>query len=62
MRQRTRVIEPVVHKAQSFADADDWDVLQNIRMTPEERRRAARELRRRAYGNDCPDVRDATSR
>ena len=56
------MIEPVVHKAQSFADADDWDVLQNIRMTPEERRRAARELRRRAYGNDCPDVRNATSR
>jgi hypothetical protein len=56
------MIEPVVHKAQSFAEAEVWDILQNIRMTPEERRRVARELKRRAYGDNCPDVRDAARR
>lgn len=55
-------MEPVVHKAQSFAEAEEWDILQNIRMTPEERRRAAWELKRRAYGDNCLDVRDATKR
>ena len=53
------MIPRVVNKAHSFAEADEWDVMQHIRMTPDERRRVAKELRRRFYGDDCPDVRDA---
>jgi hypothetical protein len=56
------VIDRVVHVAHSYSEAEEWDILQNIRMTPEERRRAARELRRRVYGERCPDVRDAARR
>ena len=52
----------VVNKARSFAEADEWDVMQHIRMTPDERRRVAKELKRRFYGDDPPDVRDVTRR
>jgi len=52
------VIARVVNKAHSFAEAQEWDIQQNVRMTPEERQRVARELKRRAYGKKCPDVRD----
>ncbi len=52
------MIARVVNKAHSFAEAQEWDILQNIRMSPEERRDVARELKRRVYGENCPDVRD----
>lgn len=56
------MIERIAHTAHSFTEAEEWDVLQHIGMTPEERRRAARELRRRVYGDRRPDVRDAVRR
>jgi len=48
-----------VHKARSFAEAERHDREQQWRMTPDERLLAAAELRDRAYGKDCPDVREA---
>ena len=51
-------MKPIVHKATSFQDADAWDIEQHIKMTPEERRKVAKELRDRYYGKDAPDVRD----
>lgn len=56
------MIARVVNKARSFSEAQEWDIMQNVRMSPEERRGVARELRRRFYGDRCPDVRDATRR
>lgn len=56
------MIDRVVHTSHSYSEAEEWDLLQHIRMTPEERRRVARELRRRVYGERCPDVRDAVQR
>ena len=44
----------VVHKARSHAEAEEWDIAQQLQMTPDERRRAARELRRRFYGDAVP--------
>jgi hypothetical protein len=52
----------VIHKARSHAEAEEWDIAQQLRMTADERRRVARELRRRYYGDHCPDVREATRR
>jgi len=52
------MIKRVVHKAKNFQEAEEWDILQNIRMTPEERQAAAKELRIRFYGENVPDVRD----
>ncbi len=52
------MMKPIVHKATSFQDADAWDIAQHIKMTPEERQKAAKELRDRYYGKNAPDVRD----
>ena len=52
------MMKPIVHKATGFQDADAWDIAQHIQMTPEERQKAAKELRDRFYGKNAPDVRD----
>lgn len=48
-----------VHKSRSFEEAERHDREQQWRMTPDERFEAARVLRERVYGTDCPDVREA---
>ena len=48
----------VYHKSKSFQEAEEWDILQHILMTPEERQEVAAELRRRVYGQDTPDIRE----
>ena len=52
-----QVMERVVHKSLSFKDAAEWDVRQQLAMTPQERIRAARALRKRAYPGRIVDVR-----
>jgi len=49
-------MERVVHKAQGFKEAEEWDIEQQVSMTPEQRMRAAKELRDRFYPN-AKDVR-----
>jgi len=49
--------ERIVHKARDFRAAAEWDVVQQTRMTPRERRLAARELKVRVYGPNAKDVR-----
>ena len=50
-------MERVIHKAKSFKEADEWDIQQQIAMTPEQRLRAAKELRDRVYPANPKDVR-----
>jgi hypothetical protein len=50
-------MERVVHKAASHDDARRWDIEQQVSMTPEQRLRAARQLKDRAYPRDAKDVR-----
>lgn len=50
-------MERVVHKARSHAEARRWDIEQQVRMTVQERQRAARQLKERAYPADSKDVR-----
>jgi hypothetical protein len=47
----------VVHKSLSFAEAEEWDIRQHISLTPEQRQAIARELKRRRWGDNPPDVR-----
>ena len=54
---RIPAVERIVHKAYDFKSAAEWDIEQHVRMTPEERMRAARALRERAYPLDAKDVR-----
>ena len=50
-------MERVVHKASSHEEARRYDIEQHVSMSPEERMRAARELKDRAYPPDAKDVR-----
>ena len=40
-------VERIVHISRSFEEAEQWDIEQNLSMTPEERLAAARELAER---------------
>ena len=51
-------MERVVNKARSHEEAADWDIRQQVSMTPQERIRASRELRKRVYREPNPDVRE----
>jgi hypothetical protein len=51
-------MERIVHKSNSFKDAEAWDIIQQTTATAEERLKAAEELKRRYFGSACPDVRD----
>jgi hypothetical protein len=49
----------VFHKSKSFKEAEEWDVLQHTRMTPEQRLRAAAKLKKRVFGDDVQRIRKA---
>jgi hypothetical protein len=55
-------MQRVVKKSHEFADAEQWDILQHVRMAPEERQQAALALRRRVYGKRPADVRASVRR
>jgi len=50
-------MERIVNKAKNNKEAEKWDILQQISLTPEERQKIAKELKLRFYGNNVPDVR-----
>jgi hypothetical protein len=54
-----KMVVRVFHKSFDFADAERWDIEQHVRMSPKERQKAARELKRRVFGKFPLDVRDA---
>lgn len=53
-----RAIARIVHKAIGFDAAARWDHEQHLQMSPQERQRAARVLKDRAYPANAPDVRE----
>lgn len=55
-------MERVVHKSNSFAEAQLWDIRQHINMKPEERQKVAEELKARIFGKSPPDVRDCLNK
>ena len=52
-------MERVCHKAKGFKEADEWDVQQQIAMTPEQRLAAAKILRDRIYPPPHTDIHDS---
>jgi len=48
----------VVHIAKNQDEAYQWDIEQALAMTPEERQEVAKELKRRVYGENPPDIRE----
>lgn len=49
----------VVNKSKNAREAENWDIQQQIAMSPEERQEAARLLKERVYGNHNPNVKEA---
>ena len=47
----------VFHKSKDFKEAEEWDIIQNVRLTPEKRQKAAAELKKRAFGKNVPAIR-----
>lgn len=52
----------VFHKAKNKKEAEKWDILQQISMDPDERLFVADELKKRAYGNKVPDIKEANKK
>ena len=52
-------MERKVNIAKSHMDAEKWDIQQQIQMIPKERQMAAKELKKRFYGNNAPDIRSS---
>jgi len=48
----------VVNVAQNHSEAEEWDIIQQISMTSEERQEAAKTLKKRFFGENVPDVRE----
>jgi hypothetical protein len=40
-------MKPVVHRAKNFNDAERWEILQQINMTPEQRQLISKELKKK---------------
>ena len=55
-------MERVFQRSKNFRQAEEWDILQHVRLTSEQRQEAAEQLRDRVYGKDAPDVRKAQQR
>jgi hypothetical protein len=51
-------MERIVNIAHSFEEAEQYDIEQNISMTPDERLAASKYLIDQIYGKNQPDVRD----
>ena len=51
-------MQRVVHKSTSFKEAEDWDVYQNSQMAWNDRLKMSEILKKRAFGENCKDVRE----
>lgn len=52
-------MERIVHKSHSHKEAEEWDVEQQVRMTPRKRMATAQALINQFYGTEVPDVRES---
>ncbi len=47
----------IVYKAKGHKQAKQWDIYQQVNITPDERQQIAKELKRRFYGDKLSDIR-----
>jgi len=52
-------MDRTANKSRNFKEADEWTKRQYREMTPNERIAVSRELQRKAYGPNPPDVRES---
>ena len=60
--KKVRSMKMVINIAKNFAEAEQWDIEQQVNMTPNERMAIAKVLRERVYGLDAKDVRECHQR
>jgi hypothetical protein len=53
-----REMKRVVNIANGFKEAEEWDIKQQISMTPDERFAVANKLKEMVYGKNIPDIRE----
>ena len=51
-------MERICKKSKNYKEAEEWDIEQQLRMTPEERQAAAKVLRERVFGHKTEDIKD----
>ncbi|MBN1879885.1 hypothetical protein JW823_07215 [bacterium] len=51
-------MERICNVAKNHREAGEWDIKQNLRLTPNERMKIARILRERVFGKNTKDVRE----
>lgn len=51
-------MDRTAHKSHDFKAATEWDIHQHLSLSPQERLRAARTLKERAFSPDAPNVRE----
>ena len=56
------MMERVFHKAKNYKEAEEWDILQCLRMSSEERQEIAKALKKRYFGERNVDLREAHGR
>ena len=56
-KNKKRSIKNVVHISHSFAEAEQWEIQQEINMTAQQRMAAAKKLQEWVYGKKTKDVR-----
>jgi hypothetical protein len=54
-------MERIIVKLNSFKEAENADIFQQISLSPEERQEIAKILKKRVYGENPPDVRDSVN-
>jgi hypothetical protein len=50
-------MKTVVNIAKNFKEAEEWDIIQQINLTPKERQRIVNELKNKVCGNKVKDLR-----
>jgi hypothetical protein len=56
-KNKRRSIKKVVHISHSFAEAEQWEIQQEITMTAPQRMAAARKIQEWVYGKKTKDIR-----
>jgi len=52
----------VIQKSNNFTEAELWDIKQHVKLSPEERQKAAKELKSRIFGKNARDVRNCAKK
>jgi hypothetical protein len=62
LKKSKKFLNRIFHKAKNHKEAEEWDIHQYLRMSPEERQAIAKALKKRIFGERIVDLREAHHR